>query len=105
VLQGLPGAACRPTVCHSSHCVCSTPPAVGLHKRKFTASRVSSQERTCLVREYLSIFHVGSFRCAQILEGKSFKTEVVRDDVVIGAAWSIGSGGEVAAEVNHPGGE
>ena len=41
----------------------------------------------------------------QNLAGKSFKTEVVRNGVVVGAAWSIGSGGDVAAEVNHPGGE
>ena len=66
---------------------------------------MSSQARTCLVREHPSVFHVDSCRCAQILAGKSFKTEVVRGGAVIGAAWSIGSGGEVAAEVNHPGGE
>jgi hypothetical protein len=49
--------------------------------------------------------------------GKLFKTEVLRGatvspetgtasgGTVVGAAWSTGSGGEVAAEVNHPGGE
>ena len=41
----------------------------------------------------------------QVLAGLPFKTEVVRDGIVVGAAWSVGSGGEVAAEVNHAGGE